>query len=285
MTGAASGIGLAMARAFCAEGMRLMLADVDAAGLEAAKGELEVFGMGGAVATSVTDVSDPDSVDQLRDKTLESFGSVHVVCNNAGVGGGGIAWEVPLDKWRWVMGVNFFGVVHGIRSFVPLLVAQNEGHVVNTASAAGLVTTPFMAPYTASKHAVVATSETLKMELSGYSVGVSVLCPMWVRTRINESARNAPPEVRAILALTGEEKSGNAGPFEDIIGDLVRSGLDPDVVAKEVVGAVRQDRFWILPHPEAALGARVRGERIASGRPPEFNPSSLLTRAGERPEG
>ncbi len=284
VTGGASGIGLAMARAFAAEGMRLVLADLDEDGLAAAADELATGSADASTVTAVTDVSDPEAVERLRDRAIESFGAVHVVCNNAGVGGSGLSWEVPLEQWRWVMGVNFFGVVHGIRSFVPLLVAQNEGHIVNTASAAGLVTTPFMAPYTASKHAVVATSETLKMELSGHEVGVSVLCPMWVRTRIDTSSRNAPPEVRAALGRS-EDGARQGGPFAEVIAGLVRSGLDPAVVAARVVEAVKEDRFWVLPHPEVASGARARGERIASGRPPEFNPASLTPRSAERQGG
>ncbi len=261
VTGAAGGIGLALARAFAAEGMRIVLADIDAGELARACEELR---SGGADALAVpTDVSDPAAVEALRDATLDAFGSVHVVCNNAGVGTGGPLWEVPLEAFEWVMGVNFWGVVHGIRTFVPHLVAQGTGHVVNTASAAGLVASPFLGPYTASKFAVVALSETLAMELAGSGVAVSVLCPLWVRTRIHESGRNAPPAVTAAL---GEGDPGGAG--RQVIAQLVETGLPPEVVAGKVVEAVKGGGFWVLPHEQVAAAARRRAENITEGERP-----------------
>jgi len=273
VTGAASGIGLAMAEAFAGEGMKVVLADVDEAALEAARARLTEKG---AEATSVpTDVSDAASVDALREATLSSFGAAHVICNNAGVGGGGPAWEVPLATWQWVFGVNFWGVVHGIRSFVPVLVEQGEGHVVNTASAAGLLATPFMAPYTATKFAVVATSETLRLDLTGRNVGVSVLCPMWVRTRIHESDRNAPPEVVAAQEEPAADRA-TAEAFRGFIAGLVESGMEPGDVAAQVVSAVKEDRFWVLPHPEVGAAAAARGAQIAAGKNPQFSFGELL---------
>jgi NAD(P)-dependent dehydrogenase (short-subunit alcohol dehydrogenase family) len=273
VTGAASGIGLAMAEAFAAEGMRLVLADVDEAGMAAALSTLT--GSGAEAIAVPTDVSDPSSVEALRDETLSSFRTAHVICNNAGVGGGGPLWEVPLEVWQWVFGVNFWGVVHGIRSFVPLLLEQGEGHVVNTASAAGLLSTPFLGPYSASKHAVVATSETLRLDLAGRGVGVSVLCPMWVRTRIHDSDRNAPESVTSAQANTARDPA-TADSFRSLLAGLVGSGLEPSVVASDVVSAVKEDRFWVLPHPEAAAAAEARGRQIGSGENPRFDFGALF---------
>jgi len=264
VTGAASGIGLAMANAFAAEGMRLVLADVDVEGLEVACKNLNKTGEG-AIAVP-TDVRDPAAVDSLRDTALHAFGAVHVVCNNAGVGVGGPIWQVPLESWQWIFGVNFWGVVHGMRSFVPLLLEQGEGHVVNTASAAGLMPSPFLGPYSATKFAVVAVSETLAMELTGSGVGVSVVCPLFVRTRIHESDRNAPPEV---VAVAGDDGDSLAGGREMLAG-FVNSGIAPEVVADRVVEAVKGGSFWVFPHDEIRQIVRERGESIAAGTPPAF---------------
>jgi NAD(P)-dependent dehydrogenase (short-subunit alcohol dehydrogenase family) len=181
------------------------------------------------------------------------------------VGAGGPSWEIPLSHWQWVFGVNFWGVVHGIRSFVPLLLEQGEGHVVNTASAAGLTAVPFMGPYTASKHAVVALSEALSLELalSGGRVGASVLCPMWVKTRIAESERNAPSSVREV----GSPESGFGA---DLVANLVAGGMEPELVADHVVAAVKENRFYVLPHQEVIGTVRARVDRMASGLQPEL---------------
>lgn len=267
VTGGASGIGLALATAFAAEGMRIVLADVERDRLDEAAAGL--VATGAEVLAVRCDVSDAASVDALRDRCVEAFGTAHVVCNNAGVGGGGLSWEIPLETWRWLVGVNLMGVVHGLRSFVPLLLAQGEGHVVNTASAAGLTAAPFLSPYSATKHAVVSLTEALSMELdmsSGGAVKASVLCPMWVRTRIADSGRNAPEEVTAAAgqSLGGEQVSS-------MIAGLVAGGLDPAVVAGEVVTAVREGRFWVLPHPEVAGYAVERAARIGRGERPAMH--------------
>ena len=262
VTGGASGIGLSMAHAFGREGMRVVLADIETERLEMARAELQSAGIEAAAVSC--DVSDPASIEALRDRAVAASGTVHLLCNNAGVGAGGPSWEIPLARWRWVFGVNFWGVVHGISSFIPLLLAQGEGHVVNTASAAGLLAVPYMGPYTASKHAVVALTEALSIELSlaGGAVGASVLCPMWVRTRIAESERNAPAEVLA----AGEPKSAGSG--SELVAGLVAGGMEPDEVAARVVSAVKESRFYVLPHDEVKEGVRQRAERIGREEPP-----------------
>jgi NAD(P)-dependent dehydrogenase (short-subunit alcohol dehydrogenase family) len=242
VTGGASGIGLGLARRFAAEGMKVVIGDVEAPALDAA---LDVLKADGAdVHGVITDVSDAEQVDALADATLERFGAVHLVCNNAGVGGGGLSWEMPLSTWEWVLGVNLWGVVHGIRTFVPLLLQQDEGYVVNTASLAGLVAGPFMAPYNASKHAVVAMSETLHHELAlmGAKVGVSVLCPGWVDTRIADAARNRP------ASLTPEGESAGLGA--DFLKTVLAQGMPPAEVADKVLAAINDEQFWVLPHDD-----------------------------------
>jgi len=240
VTGAASGIGFALASAFAAEGMQVVLADVEAPALDDAVAKLAA---GGADVLGVrTDVSDGAQVQALADAAADRFGAVHVLCNNAGVGGGGLSWEAPLATWEWVLGVNLWGVIHGVRAFVPILMRQPEAHVVNTASVAGLVAGPFMGPYNASKHAVVALSETLhhEMGIMAPQVKVSVLCPGWVRTRIADSARNRP-------GGPAEDPVAAAG-FAQALQALIDRGLAPEVVAEKVIAAIRAEQFWILPH-------------------------------------
>lgn len=271
VTGAASGIGRAMAERFAAEGMRVVLADVERPALEAAVTGLRAAGA--EVLAVPTDVADAGQVDALARATVDAFGAVHVVCNNAGVGGGGQLWEVPLDDWRWVLGVNLWGVVHGIRSFVPLLLDQGEGHVVNTASMAGLTSPPFMGPYNVAKHGVVTLSETLHAELAmrGSSVGVTVLCPGWVRTRIADSERNRPAGTGD---ATGAAVGGPPAPgtdrevFRDVLRGFLAAGMDPSDVAAEVVDAVRTGRFYVLTHREWAEVVRRRAAAIADGTAP-----------------
>ena len=272
VTGGASGIGLALAHRFARDGMRVVVADVELAALDKATDALaDQFGADD-VAAVVTDVRDPSAVDALAAATFERFGTAHVLCNNAGVGIGGLAWTVPADRWRWIVEVNLLGVAHGIRSFVPRMIEQGEGHVVNTASAAGILTGPAMSPYFATKHAVVALSESLHfdLQLTGGAVGVSVLCPEWVRTNIADSERNRPEEVAPAEAAPGLEADGDM--FRAFVQGLVASGMDPDDIAAQVVDAIRTGRFWILTHPTTLPLARKRWDAIAGdGQPVLWN--------------
>ncbi|HMS89918.1 MAG TPA: SDR family NAD(P)-dependent oxidoreductase [Acidimicrobiales bacterium] len=261
VTGAASGIGLALSRALSAEGMKVVLADIEDAALDAA---VAGFPDGAEVLAVHCDVSDPAAVDALRDAAVERFGTVHVVANNAGVSTGGPVWSHTPEDWEWVLGVNLYGVVNGVRSFAPLLIEQGEGHIVNTASMAGLSSPPFMGVYNVSKHAVVTLSETLFGDLAlagAEGVGVSVLCPGWVQTRIHEAARNRPdaPE---------EDPDGAAAGFAEVAAALIASGLEPDDVAQLVVDAIRTRRFYILTHPEWKPMISGRVEHILSESDP-----------------
>jgi NAD(P)-dependent dehydrogenase (short-subunit alcohol dehydrogenase family) len=196
VTGAASGLGRSMALALAAEGMDVALADVDEANLSLVQKEVQANGVR-AIAVTV-DVSQGREVEIFREHTVARLGGVHVVCNNAGVSPLGAVWENSVAEWQWILGVNLWGVIYGVRAFAPHLIAQNEGHIVNTASVAGLISPPGMGAYNVTKHAVVALSETLYHDLRSRdcAVGVSVLCPAYVPTRIAESERNRPKESR-----------------------------------------------------------------------------------------
>jgi NAD(P)-dependent dehydrogenase (short-subunit alcohol dehydrogenase family) len=264
VTGAASGIGLALSRGLAAEGMHVVMADIEADALEKATAELPE---GTEVLAQVCDVADADAVDALRDAAVDRFGTVHVVCNNAGVSTVGAAWTHTLDDWEWMLGVNLYGVVNGIRAFTPLLIEQGEGHVVNTASMAGLVSPPFMSIYNVTKHAVVTLSETLWADLQvtgNPDVGVSVLCPGWVNTRIHEAGRNRP----AAAGAEPLEPTPEQAAMTEIVGGLLANGLDPADVAGQVIDAVRARRFYVLTHPEWIPAVTGRTARIAAGEDP-----------------
>jgi NAD(P)-dependent dehydrogenase (short-subunit alcohol dehydrogenase family) len=245
VTGGASGIGFGLAAAFAAEGMQVVIGDIEEPALGDAVAKLEAAGA--EVLGVRTDVSDDASVAALAAAAVDRFGAIHVACNNAGVGGGGLSWEAPLSTWEWVLGVNLWGVIHGIRAFVPILMQQDEAHVVNTASIAGLAAGPFMGPYNASKHAVVALSETLYHELAmtAPQVKVSVLCPGWVRTRIADAARNRPGGDEADAVADAE------GPARQLLQSVIDNGMPPEQLAAIVLDAMRAERFWILPHDDA----------------------------------
>ena len=247
ITGAASGMGRAFADRFAAEGMKVVLADIEDDALVRAVDEVRSTG---AEATGLrTDVAQLADIEALRDHALDAFGAVHVVCNNAGVAGGSIV-DSPIEVWRWVVGVNLWGVVHGCHVFLPLLVDQDEGHVVNTASLAGLAGNGGLGIYSTTKFAVVGLSESLYDDLAarGSNVGVSVLCPGFVHTRIHESHRNMPDHVRAVTTPPDPAAV-------EVQRTVIALGIPPEDVAALVVDAVTEPRFFVLPHLRAARNA------------------------------
>jgi NAD(P)-dependent dehydrogenase (short-subunit alcohol dehydrogenase family) len=247
-----------MALAFASEGMHVALADVDERGLKETRALLpaEIRAI-----TMRVDVSKADDVDSFAARCVNEFGAVHVVCNNAGVALAGAVWENSEAEWRWLLGANLWGVIHGVRAFVPRLLAQDEGHIVNTASVAGLISPPGMGAYAVSKHAVVALSESLFHDLAerGSRVGVSVLCPAYVPTGIADSARNLPQ-----LEKSRERLAKEAG-----LRKAVAAGkLSADDIARAVVSAVKDNRFYVLTHPTIKGAVRARMEDVLDERPP-----------------
>ena len=270
VTGAASGIGLGLAGRFAAEGMHVVLADVEEPAL--AKAAAELAGAGASVLPVVTDVSDRAAVDALRDAALSAFGAVHVVCNNAGVGGPhGPLWECPPGEWDWVLGVNLEGVMNGVRTFMPVLLEQDAGHMLNTSSIFG-VFAGILGPYGVSKHAVAALSETLHFNLKSLGVthvGVSVLCPGAVRTNFGTSARNRPawagPPAFRDGGARDEAEQASAERFDQ----LSLLGASPAEVAGMVVDGIRSRRFYILTSENRHEAVLRRGQEIVDGGPPE----------------
>ena len=267
VTGAASGLGRAMALAFADEGMHVALADV--ADTSDTFAQVEKRGVSAvSMQLDVTNFRDVEAFAQLIDQDL---GGAHVVCNNAGVSPLGAAWEMTLGDWQWIMGVNLWGVIHGVRAFVPRLLARNEGHVVNTASVAGIINPPGTAAYNVTKHAVVALSETLYHDLRERqsAIGVSVLCPAYVPTGIADSERNRPAGVEP-TAKTKETLAREA-----MLRKAVASGrLSADDVARAVVQVVKEERFYVLTHPRIKGAIRARMEDILEERAPR-NPMAL----------
>jgi NAD(P)-dependent dehydrogenase (short-subunit alcohol dehydrogenase family) len=259
VTGAGSGLGRAMALAFAGEGMDLALADVDEKGLKETQSAVEAKGV--KASWMKVDVSKEAEVQKFCDLLQ----AVHVVCNNAGVAVPGAAWENSVDDWRWILGVNLWGVIHGVRSFAPRLIAQDEGHIVNTASVAGLISPPASAAYNVTKHAVVTLSESLYHDLRERSsrVGVSVLCPAYVPTGIADSERNRPTgSAPGQFSEKTKEKQAN-------MRKAVASGrLSAEDVARAVVAAVKAERFYILTHPKIKGAIRARMEDILEERAP-----------------
>jgi len=245
VTGGASGIGLAMARAFAEAGMKVMLADVETAALEKALQGLSNYG--NRVQGIRCDVADPESMERAAQAAFDSFGNVHVVCNNAGVAAGGGIDNISIDNWRWVVDVNLMGVVYGVRNFLPHMMKHREGgHIVNTASMAGMTNGMGFSPYAATKFAVVAMSEGLAMQLQPHGIGVSVLCPEFVRTRIGESGRNRPERYGESPQLDP------ASPAAAVVAEIARrleAGIDPADVAARVLAAIRNGELYIFTHP------------------------------------
>ncbi len=274
ITGGASGIGLAVAQACADEGMKLVLADISQKDLDVVSAEFQQNGTD--VLPVVIDVSKYEQVEALAQKTLDRFGKVHFLFNNAGVGGGSTVWDTTVKDWDWVMGVNVMGVVYGVKVFTPIMLAQDEeGHIVNTASIAGLIAGPSMAAYRVSKHAVVALSESLYLELEQMDakVSASVLCPAWVKTQIFSSERNRPVE----LQNEGGNGFESADPLiKKQLGDAVRSvvedGMAPEVIAAHVIEAIKENRFYILTHPHFTGAVAYRMKDILNGK----NPRNLM---------
>jgi NAD(P)-dependent dehydrogenase (short-subunit alcohol dehydrogenase family) len=245
VTGGAGGIGLSMAQAFAQAGMKVMIADIETDTLGAAVESLRKITPD--IEGSICDVTDAESVERAAQATFGRFGNVHVVCNNAGVAAGGGIDHVSLDNWRWVIDVNLMGVLHGIRSFLPHIRAHGEGgHIVNTASMAGMQGGLGFSPYGASKFAVVSMSEGLHAQLKPHGIGVSVLCPSYVRTKIGESGRNRPERYGATLPL---DPSSPAAAMVAEIAKNLQAGLDPADVAARVIEAIHDDRLYIFTHP------------------------------------
>jgi NAD(P)-dependent dehydrogenase (short-subunit alcohol dehydrogenase family) len=264
VTGAASGIGRALADRFAAEGMSVVLADVQGDALQAAESELSEAGA--TVLAVRTDVSRAEQVDALAQKTVERFGAVHIVCNNAGVGSGGVVWEQPIEDFEWVVNINLWGVIHGVRAFVPIMLSQgDEGHIVNTASMAGFLAGPYMAAYNVSKFAVVALSETLhhELQMAGGKIGVSVLCPGFVNTNIHQSSLRRPSGAPPEPAPGSPEAQGR-----DAFLQMMASGMAPSEVARQVFEAVRDRRFYILTHDDFKEAVLQRAQTIVDGRAP-----------------
>jgi NAD(P)-dependent dehydrogenase (short-subunit alcohol dehydrogenase family) len=246
VTGGADGIGLALGRAFAEAGMKVMLADIETEALTAAVRSLH--NIGPEVRGVRCDVADPASVDAAANETIEAFGNVHVVCNNAGVAAAGGIDNISLDNWRWVLDVNLMGVLHGIRAFLPHIRAHGEGgHFVNTASMAGMDGGLGFSPYTASKFAVVGMSEGLSQQLKPHGIGVSVLCPHFVRTRIGESGRNRQGRYGETQT---PDPASPAGQMLALITASIAAGLDPADVAARVLAAIRADELYVFTHPD-----------------------------------
>jgi NAD(P)-dependent dehydrogenase (short-subunit alcohol dehydrogenase family) len=263
VTGAASGIGLALAERFARAGLDVVLADVEQPALQAASEK--IAGLGAKTLAVPTDVSDETAVSALAAAAIDRFGAVHVVCNNAGVASLADPWFGPISAWEWVLGVNLWGVIHGIRAFLPLLAAQGESHIVNTASIAGLI--PGIGPsYDATKHAVVAISEDLyrAMKVAMLPVGVSVLCPGWVRTSITQADRNWPEKLGEVPLW-----AATAEVTEPHLHRAVDEGMAPAGVADLVADAITANRFWVFTDPRFTQIALDRWQRIAEGHNPQ----------------
>jgi NAD(P)-dependent dehydrogenase (short-subunit alcohol dehydrogenase family) len=251
--------------------MKIVLADVEATALAAV--ERELAATGAQTLAVETDVARAEQVEALADRAYQRFGAVHVVCNNAGVSLAGPIWEHSIADWEWLLGVNLWGVVHGVRTFVPrMLAARTPGHVVNTASVAGLTSVPGLGVYNVSKHAVVTLSETLAkdLELAGAPIKVSVLCPGFVNTRILDSGRNRP----AALAPAAERP--RPPEVEEFVRQMIAAGMPPAQVAEHVLRAIEHERFYVLTHPDFAAQVKERVQDVVEGRNPSARAFTLL---------
>jgi NAD(P)-dependent dehydrogenase (short-subunit alcohol dehydrogenase family) len=269
VTGAASGIGLALSRRFAAEGMKVVMADIENDALQHARSEVEASGA--EIIAVRTDVSVVDDLSALAEATLDAFGKVHVLCNNAGVFAGGTLWEAPISDFEWTFDVNVWGMLHGVRAFVPIMLEQNEpAHIVNTVSMAGLTRGPFAGAYYMSKHAALALSETLFLEMEALQapIHVSALCPELINTGISSADRNRPAHLKRA------EGAGGGSVAEEAIKELILQGLDPAVMADRVIQAIRDEQLYVLSEEGGnwrnACNSRLDDLRLAR------NPTGLI---------
>jgi NAD(P)-dependent dehydrogenase (short-subunit alcohol dehydrogenase family) len=273
ITGAASGIGRAIAERCASEDMKVVLADIDETNL--AKAETELKTRGGSVLSTRTDVSKRNDVEQLARRAFDAFGKVNLLFNNAGVAAGGAPWEATWNDWEWVTGVNLWGVIHGVKVFTPLMLAQNtECHIVNTSSGAGLIAGAGSAPYGVTKHAVVALSESMYLALQQRNslVKVSVLCPGLVRTNIIDTERSRPADLRnEPVAMTPEMQAGLAA-FKAAID----ASMPPAEVADMVFEAIQKDQFYILTHPEWTEVIRLRTDSLLKMENPKSPTATIM---------
>lgn len=268
ITGAASGFGRELARLAAHQRMRVALADVQRDALDVVVNELKRTGA--VVISDIVDVAQPTQVQRFAEHAFSAFGAVHLLINNAGVGGGGYLWENTARDWQWVMGVNLMGVVHGVQHFVPRMLQANQhgepGHIVNTASMAGWLAAPLMGVYNVSKHAVVALSETLyhDLRLAGSTVGVSVLCPAFVPTGIAQSQRSRPAELLNADELTASQRIAQAATEKAVASGKITA----EQVAQLTFDAVRDNRFYVFTHPQILPSVRARFDAVLNGAAP-----------------
>jgi NAD(P)-dependent dehydrogenase (short-subunit alcohol dehydrogenase family) len=256
VTGGASGIGRSLAHALADRGLKLVVADIDEPALDEATADLLAAGAD-AIAVP-TDVRHREAIEALRDAALDAYGHIDLACNNAGVAAGGRSWETAPVIWEWILDVDLWSVIHGVGVFVPVFLAQGHGHIVNTASLAGLTAVPFLAPYVVAKHGVVALSETLHHELKDTGVGVTVLCPSFTNTRIHELDRLAPDDVLAARPARAIDE----GPGREAFRQLIESGLDPDDVVQQLITGIEADRVHVVCPPSVSLAVTDRMQWI-----------------------
>lgn len=266
ITGAANGIGRAIAERCVMEGMKVVLAGINEANLD--RSETELRALGGNVLSVKTDVAKRSDVELLARRALDAFGEVNLLVNNAGVGAGGSAWESSWNDWEWVIGVNLWGVIHGVKVFTPIMLSQNtDCHIVNTASMAGVIVGGASAPYSVTKHAVVALSESLYLRLQHLNaqIKVSVLCPGFVKTNIMNSERNRPKELQnEPVEITSEIQA-----YLAFMNAAVEAGMSPVQVAEQVFEAVKEERFYILTHPEWLPVVQLRVDKLLRAENPQ----------------
>jgi NAD(P)-dependent dehydrogenase (short-subunit alcohol dehydrogenase family) len=259
ITGAASGIGLGLAEEFAAEGMKVVLSDIEDESVNEAADKIAETGL--ETLAVVADVSKKEDVENLARKTIEKFGAVHIVCNNAGVIRGDVSWQMPVEDFAWHIDVNLWGVIHGIRTFVPIFIEQDvASHIVNTGSMSSLTATPYTAAYTLSKHAVIALSECLFHELAmaGTKVGVSVLCPAAVKTKIYEAEQHRPDRYNP----ASRDDTGFSDMFRALLEDSFKGGITANEMARQTIRAIQKNQFYVFPEG----GDASRWMKVVNGR-------------------